>query len=146
MSYLIATPDMLTTAAADVAAIGSSLSVANAAAAAHTAGVLAAAEDEVSAAIALLFSSHARDYQALSAQAAAFHDQFVQALNNAGGAYAATEAASASPLAALQQDLQALAANPFSPVLDLTGRPLFGTGTSGAAGTGQAGGAGGWLW
>ena len=44
MSYVIAAPDMLAAAAADVAGIGSSLSAANAAAAAPTTGVLAAAE------------------------------------------------------------------------------------------------------
>jgi triacylglycerol lipase len=35
---------------------------------------VAAAEDEVSAAIAALFSAHAEEYQALSAQASAFHE------------------------------------------------------------------------
>jgi len=80
MSYLIAVPDMLAAAAADVAGIGSSLSAANGAAVAPTTGIVVAAEDEVSVAIANLFSGHARAYQALSAQAAAFHDQFVQAL------------------------------------------------------------------
>jgi hypothetical protein len=43
MSYVIAAPDMLAAAAADVAGIGSSLSEANAAAATRTTGVLAAA-------------------------------------------------------------------------------------------------------
>jgi hypothetical protein len=79
MSYLIAAPDMLGAAAADVAGIGSSLSEANAAAAASTTTVIAAAEDEVSAAIASLFSGHGQAFQALSAQAAAFHSQFGQA-------------------------------------------------------------------
>jgi len=74
------------------------ISEANAAAAARTTEVVAAAGDEVSAAIASLFSSHARDFQALSAQAAAFHSQFVQALAGAGNSYAATEAANASLL------------------------------------------------
>jgi hypothetical protein len=46
MSYVIAAPEMLA-AAADVAGIGSSLSVANAAAAASTTGILVAAEDWV---------------------------------------------------------------------------------------------------
>ena len=61
--------------------------------------VLPAAADEVSAAIAALFSGQAQEFQALGAQAAAFHEQFVQALRGAGGAYAAAEAANASPLA-----------------------------------------------
>jgi hypothetical protein len=88
MSYLSATPDMLATAATNVAGIGSSLNVANAAAAAPTTGLIAAGADEVSAAIASLMSSHGRAYQTLSAQAAAFHTQF-QALKGAGAAYGA---------------------------------------------------------
>jgi hypothetical protein len=98
MSYLIAAPDMLAAAAADVAGIGSSLSAANGAAVAPTTGIVVAAEDEVSAAIAALFSGHGQAYQAVSAQAAAFHSQFVQALAGAGNSYAATEAANASLL------------------------------------------------
>ena len=78
MSYVIAATDMLATAAADVAGIGSSLSAANSVAAAPTTAVVAAAEDEVSAAIASLFSSHGQAFQTLSAQAGAFHAQFVR--------------------------------------------------------------------
>jgi PE family len=98
MSYVIAAPDMLAASAADVAGIGSSLSEANTAAAASTTRVIAAAEDEVSAAIASLFSGHAQQFHALSAQAADFHSQFVQALNAGARAYASSEAANAWPL------------------------------------------------
>jgi PE family len=87
--------------------IGSAMSAANAAAAGPTTAVLAAAEDEVSAAVASLFSGHGQAFQALSAQAAAFHAQFVEALNGAGGAYTATEAANASLLHSLPQPVQA---------------------------------------
>ncbi len=73
MSFVFAAPDAMAAAASDVAGIGSAIGAANAAAAAHTTGVLAAAEDEVSAAIAALFSAHGQGFQALSAQAAAFH-------------------------------------------------------------------------
>ena len=131
-------------AASDVAGIGSSIHAAAAAAAAPTTEVVAAAGDEVSAAIASVFSSHGQGFQALTAQAAAFHEQFMQALNGAAGSYAAAEAANASPLQTLEQDLQKAVAG-FSPVKDLTGRPLFGNGAAGAPGTGQAGGNGGWL-
>ena len=105
MSYVIAAPDMLAAAAADVAGIGSSLNEANAAAAASTTKVIPAAADEVSAAIASLFSSHGTAFQALSAQAAAFHSWFVQALNSAEGAYAAAEAANAGLLQTVAQAL-----------------------------------------
>ncbi len=135
MSYVIAAPDMVGTAAADVAGIGSSLSEANAAAMAPTTGVIAAAEDEVSAAIASLFSGHGKVFQALSAQAAAFHSQFVQALHAGAGAYASTEAANAGPLQTLERDLRNMVK---APTLALLGRPLLGNG-----GMGGAGGAGG---
>ena len=93
MSFVVAVPEVLGTAATDLANIGSTLNAANAAAAAPTTGILAAAQDEVSAAIAELFSARARAYQALSAQAAAFHDQFVQTVTAGAGSYVSAEAA-----------------------------------------------------
>ncbi|WP_186246111.1 PE family protein, partial [Mycobacterium simulans] len=143
MSYVLADLDMVAAATGDVAGIGSSLSAANAAAAASTTGLVAAAGDEVSAAIAALFSSHGQQYQALSGQAAVFHARFVQALNTAGGAYAAAEAANVSPLQTLVDDILAVINAPTNLLL---GRPLIGNGTDGAAGTGAAGGDGGILW
>lgn len=83
MSYVIATPEMMATAAFDLARIGSQVSAASAVAAMPTTEVVAAGADEVSAGIAALFSAHAQEYQALSAQAAAFHDQFVHTLTAA---------------------------------------------------------------
>jgi hypothetical protein len=101
MSYLMAIPGAVQAAAADVAGIGSSLAEASATAAGPTSGVLAAANDEVSTAIAALFSDHGKEFQALSARAAEFPSQFGQALNSGAAAYAATEAANAGPLAGL---------------------------------------------
>ncbi|WP_459797517.1 PE family protein, partial [Mycobacterium riyadhense] len=138
MSFLNVVPDVLTAAATDLAGLASTLSVANAAAAAPTTGLLVAAEDEVSAAIAALFSDYAYGYQTVSAQAAAFHTQFVQALTAGAGSYVSAEAASASPL---QQLLNLINA----PSVALTQRPLIGNGANGAPGTGQDGAAGGWL-
>lgn len=60
MSYVLATPEMVAAAANNLAQIGSTLSAANAAALAPTTGVLAAGADEVSAAVASLFSGHAQ--------------------------------------------------------------------------------------
>jgi hypothetical protein len=107
MSYVIAAPEMMTAAATDLANIGSTIRAANAAAAAPTTGIVVAAEDEVSAAIAALFSGHGRAYQTLSAQAAASHDQFVQALTAGAGSYVSAEAANvaavmANPVAVAQ--------------------------------------------
>ncbi len=105
MSYFVASPELMSAAATDVASIGSVVATANQGVAGATTGVLAAAEDEVSAAIAALFSTHGRGYQALSAQAAAFHERFLQALIGSAGAYAAAEAANASPLGAIEKSL-----------------------------------------
>src|SRR5208337_1286021 len=102
MSYLVAAPEFLASAATDLGNIGSTLSEASAAAATQTTGVLAAAEDEVSAAIAAVFSAHGQGFQALGAQAAAFHDQFVQALSGAGSSYVLAEAANIAPLQAVK--------------------------------------------
>jgi hypothetical protein len=53
--------------------------------------------DDLSAAIAGLFSSHGQEYQALTAQVVALHEAFVQALSAAGSAYQAAEAATPTP-------------------------------------------------
>ncbi|WP_156687608.1 PE family protein [Mycobacterium sp. Marseille-P9652] len=98
MSYLVSAPDILTSAAADVEHIGSAITTAGANAAAPTTGLLAAAQDEVSTAIARLFAGYGQEYQALVSQAALFHSQFTQALNAAGGAYAQAEATGAALL------------------------------------------------
>lgn len=105
MSFVVIAPEALAAAAADVAGIGSSVGAATASAAVPTTLVVAAAGDEVSTAVASLFSGHAREFQALSARAAEFHSQFVEALIAGAGAYASTEAANAGPLQTLEQDL-----------------------------------------
>jgi len=56
-------------------------------------------------------------------------------LNAAGGAYTAAEAANASPLRTLEQDVLGAINAPFRA---LTGRPLIGNGASGATGITQA--------
>ncbi|MBL7659838.1 PE family protein, partial [Escherichia coli] len=92
MSFVFAVPEMVAATASDLASLGAALSEATAAAAIPTTQVLAAAADEVSAAVAALFGAHGQTYQVLSAQAAAFHSQFVQALSGGAQAYAAAEA------------------------------------------------------
>ncbi|WP_151090869.1 PE family protein, partial [Mycobacterium tuberculosis] len=81
MSYVIAAPEALVAAATDLATLGSTIGAANAAAAGSTTALLTAGADEVSVAISALFGSHAQGYQTLSAQLAAYHNQFVRALN-----------------------------------------------------------------
>ncbi|HKI40833.1 PE family protein [Mycobacterium sp.] len=95
MSYVLATPDMVTTAAQDLAGIHSTLSEATAAAAGPTTSVMAAAEDEISAGVAALFGAFGQEYHAIGAQAAAFHAQFVNLLNGTAAAYVGAEAANA---------------------------------------------------
>jgi hypothetical protein len=98
VSLLAVTPELLTSAAADLESIGSTLSAAHLAAAVPTTGLAAAAADEVSAAVSALFAGYGQEYQALSTQARAFGQQFVQALSSAAGSYAVTDASSASIL------------------------------------------------
>jgi hypothetical protein len=103
-------------AAADVAEINSAIGAATAAAAGPTTGLVAAAEDEVSAITAALFGGYGQEYQALLQQAAVFHDQFVQALAGAGNAYAGAEAAASNALRTLQGDIEALLGGNAAPV------------------------------
>jgi len=105
MSYVIAAPEILTSAATDLATIGSNLSAAHTAAGGPTLAVMPAAADEVSAAVAHLFSQHGQEYQALAGQAAVFHEQFVQHLTAGAGSYVATEAANAAVLQPLTASL-----------------------------------------
>jgi PE family len=95
MSFVSTQPEALTAAAGTLQGIGSSASAQNAAAAAPTTGVVPAATDEVSALTAAQFAGHAQLYQAVSAQAAAIHEMFVNTLGTSAGSYAATEAANA---------------------------------------------------
>ncbi|MET2868507.1 PE family protein, partial [Mycobacterium tuberculosis] len=133
MSYMIAVPDMLSSAAGDLASIGSSINASTRAAAAATTRLLPAAADEVSAHIAALFSGHGEGYQAIARQMAAFHDQFTLALTSSAGAYASAEATNVE-----QQVLGLINA----PTQALLGRPLIGNGADGTAAN-PNGGAGG---
>jgi len=99
MSAVVAVPDLLAQAATQVATIGDTLGAANTTTAASTQAVLPAAADEVSAAVANLFSSFGHDYQAAAGQAAAYQQQFVQHLTAAANSYAGAEAANVSVLA-----------------------------------------------
>ena len=87
MSVVSVVPDVLGASASQLAGIGAALDDANAVAAARTTQVIAAAEDEVSAAIAALVSSKGQQFQALNAQAAALRSRFVQTMSDASGAY-----------------------------------------------------------
>lgn len=91
MSYMVVSPEALVSAADSLADLGTRLDAANSAAAEPITSVLAAAEDEVSAAIATLFSAQGQSYQALNAHMAKFHAEFVRALSGSAGSYASAE-------------------------------------------------------
>ena len=95
MSCVIATPELVQGAAQDLAGIRSSLADATASVSGPTTGIAAAAQDEVSIAIASLFGNVGQEFQALSGQAQAFHTQFVNAMNASAGAYVSAELANA---------------------------------------------------
>jgi hypothetical protein len=147
VSLVVAVPEVLTSAVADLELIGSAVDAAHAAAAVPTTGVLVAGADEVSAAVATLFADYGRHYQALAGQLAAFHDQFTHNLVASANSYAAAEAVN------IRQMMSSAASAPANlitgPIRDLTGRPLIGNGANGftnSHGVGTPGGAGGWLY
>ncbi len=111
MEFVVAAPEMLESTAANAERLGSAISSARASAAGSTTGLLAAAEDEVSAAVAKLFGAYGQQYQALVAQAEAFHNEFSAALTAAGSAYKLAEATNAAAFGGgMSNALKALAA------------------------------------
>ncbi|WP_142283394.1 PE family protein, partial [Mycobacterium gordonae] len=170
MSFLVVSPEVVSQAAADVARIGSDVGAGSAAAALPTTQLAVAAGDEVSAAIAALFGTHAREYQAVAGQAASYQEQFVAALSSTAAAYAEAEAgaaawlgpAAASPVAnafqlfiygpthtVSQWWINSVFGQVLDPIINfptnlLLGRDLIGNGAAGTAAN-PTGGAGG-LW
>ncbi|MBW0012440.1 PE domain-containing protein [Mycobacterium sp.] len=138
MSYMIAAPEAVALASGELSGIAQAIKGAAAAAAPSTTGIVAAAEDEVSAAIADYFGSYADDFHALTARAALFHDHFVQTLGGSGAAYAAGEAGNVS-LLVKGVEQQFFDQGVFSPFIYLTGQPLFGKAAVGPAVTGSTG-------
>jgi hypothetical protein len=123
MSFVVAVPDLVQTAAQDLAGICSTLEHVSEAIAAPTTGLAPAAEDQVSAAVASLFRNFGEEYQALESHAAAFHGQFLQTLTAGASAYASTEANAVRAMAAA------------TPALGLNlGSGLGGVGLSGGLG------------
>ncbi len=121
MSFVLISPEVVSAAAGDLANVGSTISAANKAAAAATTQVLAAGADEVSARIAALFGMYGLEYQAISAQVAAYHQQFVQTLRTGAASYMLAEATN------VEQNLLNLI---NAPTQTLLGRPLIGDGAN----------------
>ncbi|MGB9302146.1 MAG: PE-PPE domain-containing protein [Mycobacterium sp.] len=121
MSYVLTAPDALAAAATDVNGIASALSEANAAAAGRTSGLLAAADDEVSQAIAELFGAYGQEYQEVLQQASAFHNEFTQTLAAASTAYSQAEAANVTVLNAGVSNAAAVINAPMRSLLGTAG-------------------------
>ncbi len=134
-SFVIATPEFLTAAANDLSGIGDAVRAATGAAAPSTTAIAPLAGDEVSAAVTRMFGAYAQEFQTLSARMEQFYTDCVRALLTGAGAYSGAEAANASPLQTLEQDLLA---GINAPSQMLTGRPLIGNGANGVDGTGPA--------
>jgi hypothetical protein len=98
MSYAIADPEIMTTAASDLATIRSDLEAAHLVAAARTTSVIPAAADEVSAGIAHLMSTHALAFQAMVQRASTFHQQFAHDIDAAAASYSSAESVNAAKL------------------------------------------------
>ena len=96
MSSITPQPDAAAAATAHLAVSVSAMNAKNAAAAAPTIGVVPAAADPVSALMATQFAVHAQMYQVLSAQAAAFHEQFISTLTTSSASDGATEGTDAA--------------------------------------------------
>jgi hypothetical protein len=94
-SFVTTHPDVLSSAASDLAVIGSAMAAANEGAAGLTGGVVPAAADEVSALTAAHFAAHAGSYRAVSAAAEAIHSLLVSTLQTNAASYAVAEAANA---------------------------------------------------
>ncbi|WP_036360599.1 PE family protein, partial [Mycobacterium asiaticum] len=137
MSFVSVSPELVSAGVLNLRQIGATIDAANAAAAAHTTSVVAAAADEVSEAVAALFGTHGAEYQTLSARLALLQQDFVQRLSAGAQAYTVAEIANVG-----QNLLDAANSQTYA----WFGRPLIGNGADGAPGTGDNGGAGGLLW
>ncbi|OBK18245.1 PE family protein [Mycobacterium asiaticum] len=96
MSFVVTTPEWVTTAAEKLASVGSTLEQATAAAASPTTGLAAAAADEVSVAVSNMFADFGQQFQVVSARSAAFHAEFVRLMSGSAAAYVGAEIANAT--------------------------------------------------
>ena len=100
MSFVVAAPEQMQAAAENLADIRSMLAEASTSVAVPTTGLVPAAADEVSAAIAAMFGNFGQEYQLFSARMEAFHAEFVDSLSAGAGAYFSTDIANAESIGA----------------------------------------------
>ncbi|OBK16698.1 PE family protein [Mycobacterium asiaticum] len=110
VAAVVAVPELIAAAATDLATIDRTLAVARMTAAGPTSNVLPAAADEVSGAVAQLFSQQAREYQRTAGHGAAYLQQFVEHLALAARSYGGVDAANASTLGTAAADAYLTAA------------------------------------
>src|SRR5262249_53762231 len=130
LSYVVAAPGFLASAASGLGGIRSGPRAADNAAAPPTTRAAGAPPAERSESGGALVSGRAAAHEKLSAQVSAFHAQFVGALSGAGAGYAGAEAANASPLQAAEREVLRAVNAPTQALFD---RPLVGNGTDGTA-------------
>lgn len=98
MSYVFAQTPALAAAATELSGIGAAIGAAAGAAAAPTTGIMSAAADEVSAAIADLFGTYGVEFQSVGTRIGALYDGLVQQLNATVSSYANAEAINTAAL------------------------------------------------
>jgi PE family len=113
MSFVSVAPDVVSAATENLQNVGSALRSVSATAAAQTAAIVAPAADEVSAAITALFGTHAQEFQKINAQAAAFHDEFVNLLNGSAAQYLDADATNAQQMLGIAADAPPLLHGPL---------------------------------
>jgi hypothetical protein len=149
MSFIQVLPEMVEAATHDLANIRSTLTETTAAAAGPTTSLAAAARDEVSEAVATLFGNVGQEFQALSAQAQAFHQQFENLLSAGANMYTDAEAAAeqmlqsatGTPIASVTSGITNAAnaiAAPYENLVAETGASLQGIGSLLTTQTGPA--------
>lgn len=92
MSFVHVAPELLSAAASSLQGVGDTVNAGIASAAVPTTGVVPPAADPVSGLTTSLFSAYAQAYQAIAAEAAAVHEQFVTTMSTSANSYATAEA------------------------------------------------------
>lgn len=108
MTYLSVQPDLLAAATTDLMNIRTAVASASAASEVPITGLAAAADDEISAAVAALFSGYGREYLRVDSLVSAFQQAFDQTLTNSGLAYTATEFNAAAVLDSIVAPMRSL--------------------------------------
>jgi hypothetical protein len=128
MGFVSADTELIGQAATDLARIRSDLDEAMTSMAGPTTALVPAARDEISAAIATVFADVGTQFQAVQAQAAQFHNSFVNLMKTSAMAYTEAEVANAAAAAVPTGHLGALPAQIGGFVEGFLGGQLQGTG------------------